>query len=52
MNLPRFGNHPMAGDEVGHRIDGNGVGNGSKGFRMTDIRSDILITDNTTFGYA
>ena len=46
MCFPGLGNHSMARYEKGDRIDGDGAGNGSECFRMTYIRSNILVADD------
>ena len=50
MYFPGLGNHSMARYEKGDRIDGDGAGNGPECFRMTNIRSNILVADDAPLG--
>ena len=47
MQFTGFGNHPMAGDQVGHRVDGHGVGHGAKSAGAAQVRGNVFIADHT-----
>ncbi len=48
MNSTRFGDHPMTGNQICHRIGSDGIADGPDSLGAADAGGNGLITDHTS----